>query len=464
MGSSRSRRALMLGVGMAACGVAATLAWTAGMWGSLAATLLCAAWLAGALWMQAGRLPQPVAARAGPAAGDGEIEEEARAVMHRLLLDAVPTPLVAIEEGSARAVNGAARRLFGTDTRILPLPSALADPQARLLVHEGRRWRIDRVDAAGGAAPFALAALLDVESESSLAEARASAELIEILGHELLNGLAPIVSLAESAQSAVHGGTVDAGLLEEILGPLARRAESLQRFAEAYRQLARLPAPELHDCDAVQIVRDLGTGFTRRWPGIAFSAEADEALFWPLDRDQLYQALWALLVNAADAVEGRADQRVWLTCRSQGAALAFEIRDTGPGVAPALAAQIFRPFHTTKPGGSGIGLSLARQIARAHGGSLDLAGTDPTLFRLVLPLQRVDAAAAQSRPNGGPVTPEGVAAVTDSHSIATACAVGPPGGGRTGEMVRRTNAGAALARPLPDQLSPNRFGCRMRWR
>lgn len=385
MGSSRSRRALMLGIGMAACGVAATLAWTAGMWGSLAAALLCGAWLAGGLWMQAARLPLPVAARAGPAAGEGEVEEEARAVLHRLLLDAVPTPLVAIEDGGARAVNGAARRLFGTDTRILPLPPALADPQARLLVHEGRRLRIDRVDAARSAQGLAVAALVDVESESSLAEARASAELIEILGHELLNGLAPIVSLAESAQGAVRGGAVDAALLEEILGPLARRAESLQRFAEAYRQLARLPAPELRDCDVGQIVRDLGAGFTRRWPGVAFTAEAGEVPSWPLDRDQLYQALWALLANAAEAVEGQAGARVWMRCSLHGPALAFEIGDTGPGVAPSIAAQIFRPFHTTKPGGSGIGLSLARQIARAHGGTLDLVGADPTLFRLVLP-------------------------------------------------------------------------------
>lgn len=387
MASSRASRAVAFGVGMAACGVAGTLAWVAGMWGSLVAAVLCGGWLAGGLWMQAGRLPMPVGARAGAAPQDGDMEEESRAVMHRLLLDAVPTPLVAIEEGSARAVNGAARRLFGTDARILPLPMPLADPQARLLTHEGRRWRIDRVDAARGARGFAVAALVDVESESSLAEARASAELIEILGHELLNGLAPIVSLAESAQAAVRGGAVDASLLEEILGPLARRAESLQRFAEAYRQLARLPAPVLRDCDVAQIVRDLGAGFTRRWPDIPFAAETEGLPSWPLDRDQLYQALWALLANAAEAVEGRADPKVRLCCRAQGAALCFEISDTGAGVAPAIAAQIFRPFHTTKPGGSGIGLSLARQIARAHGGTLDLIGADPTRFSLVLPMR-----------------------------------------------------------------------------
>jgi signal transduction histidine kinase len=388
----------MLGIGMAACGVAGTLAWAAGMWGSLAAALLCGVWLAGALWMQAARGPPPLAARAGPAAGESEGEEEARAVMYRLLLDAVPTPLVAIEEGSARAVNGAARRLFGTDTRILPLPPALADSQARLLVHEGRRWRIDRVDAARDAPPFAVAALVDVESESSLAEARAGAELIEILGHELLNGLSPIVSLAESAQEAVRGGAVDSALLEEILGPLLRRAESLERFAEAYRQLARLPAPELRNWHVAQILRDLAAGFTRRWPGVAFTAEAGDVPDWPLDRDQLYQALWALLANAAEAVEGRPEARVWMACGLRGAALAFEVGDTGPGVAPAIAAQIFRPFHTTKPGGSGIGLSLARQIARGHGGTLELAGADPTLFRLVLPLRAADGGAAFKAP------------------------------------------------------------------
>lgn len=388
MASRNGWRAVALGLAMAACGILGSLAFSRGMWGSLAAAVLCCGWLASVLWWHFARLPVPALAAGLPARGAAEAQEEAREVIQRLLLDAVPTPLVVLEDGHARAFNSAARRLFGTDDRILPLPRALADPAADLLVHEGKRWRIDRVAGTGIVGGFSVAALIDVEGETSLAEARASAELIEILGHELLNGLAPIVSLAESAQQAARSAPVDTALLGEILGPLARRAEGLQRFAEAYRQLARLPDPEPEDCDIAQFVRDLEQGFIRRWPGIAFGIDLEGPRSWPLDRDQLNQALWALLQNAAEAVEGQPHPEVRLRVGLEGERLVFAIRDTGPGVAPAVAAHIFRPFHSTKPGGSGIGLSLARQIARSHRGTLDLAGADPTLFRLALPRTR----------------------------------------------------------------------------
>lgn len=382
MASKRGLRAIGLAAGMALGAVAAALAWQAGLWGAFTLSLLVAAGYAASVYGQAARLPLGTATLAG--SGPRAAPAETGALLHRLLLDAAPTPLIALHHDHARALNRAARQLFGTDARILPVPAPLADESATHLHHEGRRLRIDRVRADGDPAVSAVVALVDVESEASLAEARASAELIDVLGHELLNGLAPIVSLADSAQRAADADAVDLALLREILGPLKRRAEGLERFARAYRELARLPAPAIAPWDMAEFLHDLAQGFVRRWPEIELVVDPGAVTAWRFDRDQLSQALWALLHNAAEAANQGSAARVDLSCRLEGQRLALEVADSGGGILPGSADHIFRPFHTTKPEGSGIGLSLARQIARAHGGTVELVGAGPTRFRLTL--------------------------------------------------------------------------------
>ncbi|WP_235529472.1 sensor histidine kinase [Sphingomonas sp. Leaf242] len=298
-----------------------------------------------------------------------------------VLLDAAPTPLLAIEGNAARALNRAARTLFATDDRILPIPAALSQLGVSHLSHEGRRWRIDRVIVSDHRA---VAALIDIEQEERVAEARATTEMIQVLGHELLNGLAPIASLAESGVTAIDRPGVDLDLLREILGTLARRAEGLQRFTEAYRALARLPGPILRPTNLREMADDLARLSAGRWPDITLWVEVDDGLTWSFDRDQIDQALWALLQNAAEAARS-SDARVSLSINHVKAQLVIDVVDNGAGIAPASSTLVFRPFHTTKPDGNGIGLSLARQIALAHGGSLTLVNGPGTIFRMTLP-------------------------------------------------------------------------------
>lgn len=382
MVSSRGVRAVGLAAGMALGAVAATLAGQAGLWGAFTLSVLVTAVFGASLYALATRWSVAAASAAEP--DPGQAPAETAALLHRLLLDAAPTPLVALHHDHARALNRASRQMFGTDARILPIPGSLADEAATHLHHEGRRWRIDRVRAEGDPALSAVVALVDVESEASLAEARASAELIEVLGHELLNGLAPIVSLAQSAKVAADAETIDHALLREILGPLGRRTEGLERFARAYRELARLPTPTIRQWNVLEFLNDIRQGFVRQWPTIDIVVEVEHISAWQFDRDQLYQALWAMLHNAAEAASHASSARVSLSCRLEGQRLALDVADSGNGIVPGSADHIFRPFHTTKPDGSGIGLSLARQIARAHGGTVDLVGARPTRFRLTL--------------------------------------------------------------------------------
>ena len=371
----RGWRAAALGIGLLASAFVAAFAWDTGRWGLLTGALLVGGWALALAWWNAALVPS----RPPQGASDAEGED---AAVHRLLLDAAPTPLLAIDRHTARVLNRAARMIFGADDRIVPVPPALLDPSASTLRHEGRLWRIDRVEASSG---VTVAALIDVEREELAAEARASADLIEVLGHELLNGLSPIVSLAESAQTAAAQEPVDTALLAEILGPLARRAEGLQRFATDYRALARLPEPISAPVALGQFADDLAQLFAQRWPAASLTLDVDEAGTWGMDRDQMHQAVWALLNNAAEATSITEEPRVILSIKRAEKRLAITILDNGEGVKPESAALIFRPFHTTKPKGSGIGLSLARQIAHGHGGSLELAGANPTAFQISLP-------------------------------------------------------------------------------
>lgn len=379
MGFRGQIHAVLIGLALAAAGAALTTAWRYAMWGSMAGAVLAVVWLLALLWLAR---PLSLPARIADRAPDGE-----EMAPLRLLLDQVPTPLVGIEGGSARALNRAARTLFATQDRILPAP--MLDPATARMVHAGRHWRIDRVEAGGAIGPRAILALIDIEAEERSGEARAAAEMIHVMGHEVLNGLAPIVSLAESGLAVWHQDEAQrAQLMPDILATLARRAESLQRFTEAYRALARLPDPVMAPLAPDELLGDLVLLFEGRWRDrIALRVDpAQGAPTFMADRDQLAQAVWALLQNAAEAALAGA-QAPWVAL---GIAFAdgratIRVSDSGEGIAADHRARIFHPFHTTKAQGTGIGLSLSRHIARAHGGDLNLLASRPTTFLLSLP-------------------------------------------------------------------------------
>ncbi|MEG8040747.1 HAMP domain-containing sensor histidine kinase [Sphingomonas sp. LR60] len=362
----RSFTTIASGLGLAIGGGLLVLAWQAGLWASTAGALLVVMWIVAASgW----------AAMHRPPAKDAIPAEPLDPLSVRLLLDQIPVPLVRVDAGDARAINRAARTLFATDERILPVPPALADPTARTLRHESRGLRIDAVEGRRG---DRLLALIDVEAEERAAQDRAADEMIDILGHELLNGLSPIVSLADSAITAAAAGHPS---LPEILATLARRIEGLEAFTRGYRDLARLPAPVRGPVSLPEFGDDLARLFAVRFgPEVTLTCAISDAATADVDRDQLTQAVWALLQNGAEAA-GK-DGSVTLSITHTPTALTILVGDSGAGVAPDARTRIFRPFHTSKPDGSGIGLTIARRIARAHGGDVTLDDDRTTRFKL----------------------------------------------------------------------------------
>lgn len=392
MVSDRTRRvvhALLLAV----AGGAVALGAGRGMYATALLAALIVVWIAAL-----GLADHTVRVTARPPPRPAIPGEEAR---HRLTayLDLSPAPLVALDDGGLRVVNRAARRLLGASDLVPDPPPALL--AALSDTRPGRTAKIDLRES-GETRSFAIAtgdlalsgrimrigALIDIDAELKAAEATALRELVQVLSHEIVNALTPIASLAETAVAMFDDPVPAFPHIREAIETVARRAASLHRFGESYRSLARLPQPAPQRVPVAQFTGDLAKLLATRWPAIVLVVETQDAPAHLLaDPDQLMAALWAVLQNAAEALRDVRDARINLVVRAMVGRTLITVIDNGPGIAMCDETDIFRPFFTTKADGTGIGLSLARQIFRGHGGDLALASSQAsaTAFEATVP-------------------------------------------------------------------------------
>ena len=247
------------------------------------------------------------------------------------------------------------------------------------------RWGVRRGVFRAQGRPHQLLVLSDLTRELREEELGAWRRLVRVLGHELNNSLTPIKSIAGSLESLMTREPRHADWRDDKrrgLSIIDSRSESLARFMQAYARLARLPQPRLEPVGVAEIVRRAAALETRLAVEIAGGPEVTVRA----DADQLEQLLINLLRNAVDASlqTGGAVRAGW---SAAAGTLDLWIEDGGPGLPNT--SNLFVPFFTTKPAGTGIGLVLSRQIAEAHGGTLTLADRrDATgcVARLRLPL------------------------------------------------------------------------------
>jgi two-component system, NtrC family, nitrogen regulation sensor histidine kinase NtrY len=263
------------------------------------------------------------------------------------------------------------------------------------------RWEIRRSSFRQGGRPHELLVLSDLSQPLREEERQAWQRLIRVIGHEMNNSLAPIKSIAGSLSTIVERDPPASDWRDDVkrgLGVIASRSESLSRFMSAYARLAKLPPPKLAPLDIEALVDRVVT-LEKEY---AIGVIGGPKLTVQGDTDQLEQLLINLLRNAVDASR-ESDGRVQIGwSRLPGSSpptMTLWVQDEGPGLSNT--GNLFVPFFTTKPGGSGIGLVLSRQIAEAHGGSLMLENRDDRpgcRASLRLPLQAATAPAAQSPP------------------------------------------------------------------
>ena len=264
-------------------------------------------------------------------------------------------------------------KLLGRTARELRLDVCLeADEDAPLtLAFPGAtgRWGVRRSTFREHGLPNELLVLTDLSRTLREEERIAWQRLVRVLGHELNNSLAPIKSVAGSLENLLRRDPLPADWHEDArsgLNVIATRADSLSRFMEAYARLARLPPPQKEETDIGEVVTRAANLETRlpvqRQGGPAISIRADAG--------QVEQALINLLHNAAEASLPTRGA-VTIGWKEAGECVEIFVRDEGEGIMNPT--NLFVPFFTTKPDGSGIGLALSRQIAEAHGGTLTLA-------------------------------------------------------------------------------------------
>jgi two-component system, NtrC family, nitrogen regulation sensor histidine kinase NtrY len=337
---------------------------------------------------------------------------EATALLQRVV-DEIDAPLFAFDPATQlRLVNPAGEhllrqnrtRMTGRKAAELGLQECLTatnETVVELNVGESQaRWLLRRSSFRQAGVPHTLVVLSDVSRALREEERRAWQRLIRVLGHELSNSLAPIKSIAGSLSSRVQSTDIDPEVRSDLqrgLEIIEMRSASLQRFLEAYRKLAQMPKPNLKEVPLVALVSRVAAlemrvkVCVRQGPEITFYA----------DPDQLEQMLINLIRNAADAVlenpdaaakeppkQGTDGQMADVVVRwdADATQVMLAIEDEGPGLLNP--ANVFTPFYTTKPNGSGVGLVLCRQIAEAHGGSIEISNRQEShgcVVKVVLP-------------------------------------------------------------------------------
>lgn len=316
------------------------------------------------------------------------------------------------EDGGIELANTAARRLLHT-ARLNHIDHLT--PVSVDLVHwlrEPKPGRRQMVTLRNGSGPqqisvattqlrlsdrnITLASFQNITSELGAKELEAWQNVIRVMAHEIRNSLTPINSLASTiVESMDAGDAVPAGSgldrreMQEALVTIQRRSDGLLQFVDSYRRLTRIPAPCFAPVSVNALLNDTATLLqlqlsTGKVALTCLVAPPDLTVY--ADAQLIGQVLTNLCLNAIEALAGRSDPHVCLQAVQDGyGRVKISVTDNGPGIVPEALDRVFVPFYTTKKGGSGIGLSLSRQIMRMHHGQLTVSSEPEheTTFTLI---------------------------------------------------------------------------------
>jgi nitrogen fixation/metabolism regulation signal transduction histidine kinase len=331
---------------------------------------------------------------------------------YEAVLDDAPTALLTVDsEGKVELANKASRRLlmrhqgvriedfreYGDAFSKALEGGAVDRPRLVPLLIDGvpQTMLISAAIVHRLGARVRVVAVQPIQGELNAIEIAAQSDLIRVLTHEIMNSMTPVTSLAHTAVDLMRG--LDAAGNPELVDAraavetLSRRADGVMHFVESYRQISRAPQVRPRAIDVIAWGEELEALFRASdgAAGVDLTVYVGEdAATLEADPDLMSQVLINLLRNAAEAARGHSDQpKVTLAfTRTRTGRTQIEVEDNGPGVPEGLRQDIFLPFFTTKAKGTGVGLSLARQVVLAHRGSINVTEGElgGALFRMVI--------------------------------------------------------------------------------
>jgi len=237
-----------------------------------------------------------------------------------------------------------------------------------------------------------LIALHNIRTELQARELEAWQNLTKVLRHEIMNTVTPIVSLSETMKDIIEidlqtvidpqqkSGVED---LKNAIHTVINRSKGIMNFVNAYREFTNIPMPNLSEVYVSTLFQDVQALYeTRHSQSIRFEIIQDFTIL--ADPDQIEQVLINIIKNAVEATEKTQNPMISIKAFMDHQAKTIEVCDNGEGVATEDAEKIFVPFFTSKPSGTGIGLSLSRQIMQMHGGTLEYLPNKPEGSKFVL--------------------------------------------------------------------------------
>lgn len=324
------------------------------------------------------------------------IEAQQQERVYELMLSNINSGIVVLNpKGFVIQCNLAARKLLGlevfTHTRqldridpsITPVFNSIQPGENRTLSMTLERGRMQLVIKASGITlnneNLRLLVLHDINNEMDEKEIESWIKLIRVLSHEIMNSIAPITSLSDTLLTMYADESVDNNKIRENsisgLHVISETSKGLVSFVESYRKFTRIPTPEREFFsvnDFIQRIVILSSA-EANFNSVKIQVKVEpEDLKVFADSNLLGQVLINIVKNAIQALNGHKDGRINITVKNENEKTVFIIKDNGPGIPEELIKEIFVPFFTTKEQGSGIGLSLARQIMRAHGGNIQV--------------------------------------------------------------------------------------------
>ena len=340
---------------------------------------------------------------------DVKIEKEAQYQFLQQLVNQIQVGIISVMDESITLFNPVAEKIIGVKgVRNWRILEKINPTIAHELKEDGKR--LIEIKGAGGTRilsvevsyllmidkSYRLITLQDINSEIEQKEIEAWHKLIRILTHEIMNSVTPIASLSETMQAMLSNKPADdigEHTVTDIrfsLNTIQKRSERLIEFVENYRRLTRVPKPVIQTVSVQSFLLNI-ENLMREEVGrndILFSVVVkDESLKIKMDPMLVEQVLINLVRNSIHAVEDKSKKRIEIKAYSDEKAIVIEVNDNGKGIADKELKEIFVPFFSTKKDGSGIGLSLSKQIMSLHGGRIRVSSivNEGTSFYLVFP-------------------------------------------------------------------------------